>query len=98
MTDTLEYYRKNADAFFSKTSRVDMSALYQMFLARVPAGGLLVDAGCGSGRDINAFRQLGYRVRAFDACPELAILARRHTGQEVVVRSFADVDELDLYD
>jgi ubiquinone/menaquinone biosynthesis C-methylase UbiE len=42
-----------------------MAPLYTRFLARIPAGGHILDAGCGSGRDALAFRKLGYAVTAF---------------------------------
>ncbi len=98
MADTLSYYRENAARFFAATVDVDMTELYAPFLARIPAGGLLLDAGCGSGRDSRAFLARGYRVRAFDACPELAALAATHLGSAVEVRRFEDVDEENCYD
>lgn len=95
---TLQYYNKNAAKFFQQTVDVDMSALHERFLRCVPAGGTILDAGCGSGRDGKAFLAQGYRVVAFDASPELAVLATEFLGQPVAVRTFAEVDEVDAYD
>ena len=67
MTNTLDYYNRNADSFFESTACVDMSPLYERFLALVGPQGTILDAGCGSGRDAKAFRDLGYQVSAFDA-------------------------------
>ena len=72
MPDTVAYYNDNAEAFFSDTAGVDMSDLHRRFLQGIPEGGLILDAGCGSGRDSKAFLGSQYRVRAFDASPELA--------------------------
>ena len=89
---TTAYYAKNAQGFFTETVAVDMEPLYERFLPRLPAGGHILDAGCGSGRDCRAFIQRGYRVTAFDASPELARLARRHIGQDVLVMRLEEMD------
>lgn len=96
--DTLAWYATNAARFFADTVDVDLSALHDSFLAHVPDGGLILDAGCGAGRDAKVFLARGYRVAAFDASPELARLASEHLGQAVAVRSFDEVDERDCYD
>ena len=98
MQRTLDYYDANAQAFFADTAGVDMSALHARFLAGLPAKGLILDAGCGSGRDSKAFIARGYRVRAFDAAAELCRLAEAHIGQPVQLRRFDEVDEIATYD
>lgn len=92
------YYDRNATDFFSSTVSVDMSPLYQRFLASLPQGAAILDAGCGSGRDALAFSNLGFQVTAFDASPKLARLASEYCGFEVSVRRFSDVNEVDSYD
>ena len=93
-----DYYDQNAYLFFSNTVGVDMSPLYDRFLASVPAGSRVLDAGCGSGRDAKAFASRGFEVVAFDASPELARLASVHCGFDVATRTFDDVDDVDAYD
>lgn len=90
MTNTLDYYNRNADSFFESTARVDMSPLYERFLALVGPQGTILDAGCGSGRDAKAFKDLGYQVSAFDASEELARRAEEYVGITVDVLSFTD--------
>src|SRR3989338_26610 len=98
LSDTHSYYEQNAEQFFAETVGVDMGLLYARFLASIPVGGFILDAGCGSGRDARAFALRGYRIAAFDASPALAALASEHLGQPVQVRTFAEVAELSLYD
>ena len=98
MTSTLSYYNQNATTFFTNTISVDMSVLHDRFLSAVSAGGNVLDAGCGSGRDSKVFLDRGYRVTAFDASHELARLAEEHTGLQVQVRSFIDIKEQACYD
>lgn len=99
MTDaTLAYYEAMAADFARETLAVDMSALYASFLARVPAGGAILDAGCGAGRDAHAFAQAGYRVTAFDASPALVARARAFTGLAVTCQRFEDVHWISCFD
>jgi superfamily II DNA or RNA helicase/SAM-dependent methyltransferase len=98
MTDTVGYYNRNAARYVAETVGVDLSALRERFLAQIPTGGFILDAGCGSGRDSLAFLQQGYRVRAFDAAPEIARLAAEGIGQPVQVQRFDELDERAAYD
>ena len=74
LIDTVAYYDIHAEPFFSDTQNVDMAPLQQRFLARLPVGAHILDAGCGSGRDSKAFQEQGYRVTAFDASSRLVEL------------------------
>jgi superfamily II DNA or RNA helicase/HKD family nuclease len=98
LSDTHDYYERNARRFFEETVAVEMDELHERFLAPIPAGGHLLDAGCGSGRDARAFLARGYRVSAFDASPALAQLAGEHLGQPVAVCRFAEFEGEALYD
>jgi len=98
MTDTVGYYNRHAAEYVTNTANVDLSALRDRFLAQIPNGGFILDAGCGSGRDSAAFLQQGYRVRAFDAAPEIARHAAERIGQPVQVQRIEGIDERAAYD
>lgn len=98
MTNSLNYYDRHAADYFADTVLVDMSSLHQRFLVHVPKGGLILDAGCGSGRDTKAFADEGFRVVAFDGSARLADLAATHTRCPVEFRQFSDVTEQTCYD
>mgnify|MGYP001082761996 CR=1 FL=1 len=87
----VDYYEQNAVAFFTETVNVDMTRLYRCFLSRLPKRSLILDAGCGSGRDAKAFTNLGHRVIAFDASRNLASLAETHLGRPVQCLRFQDI-------
>lgn len=95
---TLRYYENHAEQFCQDTLNVDMSALYDHFLPNLPDGALILDAGCGSGRDSKAFKDRGYRVVAFDASLALVERARAHTGLPVAHRTFTEINETASYD
>lgn len=98
MSRSIRYYDSHATQFAEGTLGVDMSDLHRRFLTYVPANGLILDAGCGAGRDSKAFLQAGFRVRAFDASAELVRLAQAHSGHPVELRRFEDVEERSCYD
>lgn len=93
-----DYYQQNAQRFFDETVDVDMSAVYQPFLALLKPGARILDAGCGSGRDTKAFSELGYVVDAFDASAELAERAERLIGRPVEVMRFQELTAVEHYD
>ncbi|MFQ2156295.1 class I SAM-dependent methyltransferase [Aeromonas hydrophila] len=61
------------------------SAARQSFLALLPPGAHLLEAGCGEGDDLYFFRQQGLVVTAFDARLAQARVASRRSGQPVRV-------------
>lgn len=92
MTDkNVEYYDKNADSFFAGSINADMSDDRQRFLNYIPAGGRILDAGCGSGRDSRAFLDAGYEVVAFDASEEMRKRASEYIGRDVLDLRFEDI-------
>jgi SAM-dependent methyltransferase len=89
--NNVEYYNKNADSFFTGSVNADMAEDREAFLAYVPDGGKILDAGCGSGRDSKAFLDAGYDVVAFDASREMRIRASEYIGREVLDLRFEDI-------
>src|SRR5690625_820489 len=82
----MEYYNNNAQAFADATLHIDMSALYAPFLQHLPPKPRVLDAGCGAGRDANAFTQMGFTVEAFDASEALVHIAKQQ-GEFIVERN-----------
>jgi SAM-dependent methyltransferase len=93
-----DYYEDNAARYFEATRETDMGPLRFRFLAHLPAGGRILDAGCGSGRDSRAFLADGYAVVAFDGSAALAELAGPYIGRPVEVRTFSEVDWHEAFD
>jgi len=95
---TIDYYNQNADQFVASTCYVAMEELYKPFINRLPDCALILDLGCGSGRDSLAFKKLGYQVEAIDYSEELVAKAKQLTGINVRQQSFYELDEQDKYD
>jgi superfamily II DNA or RNA helicase/HKD family nuclease/SOS-response transcriptional repressor LexA len=98
VSDTLDYYENNAEAFIDTTFNVSMDEVYQEFLPAIPEAGHILDAGCGSGRDALYFSKLGFQVSAFDGSAAIAALASQKTGLGVEHRLFSQIVENHSYD
>lgn len=98
MSSTIDYYNQNAQAFIASSIDADVRDLYDKFLPDIPAGGRILDAGCGTGRDTLAFRDLGYLVDAFDASEEMVKHSRSLTGVDVKLDTFMSFDSEADYD
>jgi cyclopropane fatty-acyl-phospholipid synthase-like methyltransferase len=98
MSETLNYYNENSEAFINNTRDVDFSDTQNLFMDLVPHGGTILDFGCGSGRDAKCFLDHGYVVDATDGSKELCISASKFTGIEVKHMLFQDLDEHNKYD
>ncbi|MBL0559920.1 class I SAM-dependent methyltransferase [Aeromonas hydrophila] len=81
------------------TSSADpWSAARQSFLALLPPGAHLLEAGCGEGDDLCFFRQQGLVVTAFDARLAQARVASRRSGQPVRVCRIEQLRSVVPYD
>ena len=98
MSDTLDYYNKNAASFFNNTAEVNMGTIQKKFLSYLPEGSFILDLGCGSGRDTKLFHDNGYRVEAMDGSEEMCKLAAKETGLQVKHVLFSDFHEENKYD
>lgn len=96
--DTLAYYERNAEQFAKGTVEVDFAETQNRFLDKLEAGSLILDFGCGSGRDTKYFLERGYRVEAIDGSAELCRMASAYTGIEVRRMLFQELCAEDTYD
>ena len=95
---TIDYYNQNADAFTEATLYVDMDNLYKPFFKELPVSALILDIGCGSGRDTLVFKNKGYQVDALDYSEALVKRAAQLTGVAVKQQSFYEIEAYDEYD
>ena len=95
---TLTYYNTNAHRFTSDTLNVEFSNIQDSFLAQLPPGALILDFGCGSGRDSRYFLQKGYRVEACDGSEEMVKASTRNAGIPVKKMLFSELNEENRYD
>lgn len=95
---TIEYYNKTAQAFYDRSIHADLSYAYNAFLPLLPAGGHILDAGCGVGRDVKYFLEKGYQVTAFDGSHEMVAYAERESGHPIQQLLFQDMTFRSVFD
>ncbi len=95
---TLDYYNNNAHSFTTDTLDVEFSDIQDRFLTELQPGALILDFGCGSGRDSRYFLQKGYRVEACDGSEEMVKTATQNAGIPVKQMLFSELDEQEQYD
>ncbi len=96
--DTLDYYNLNAYDYFNNSLDANMSEVYKRFLFYLKDKDLILDFGCGSGRDSKYFLDNGYNVDSVDGSEELCKLATKYLNKEVICMKFEDLDVVDKYD
>ncbi len=95
---TLDYYNTNTTSFVESTQSVQMTEAWNRFTSKLQKSSLILDFGCGSGRDTKYFLENGYQVEAIDGSEELCKVASKFTGVTVKKQLFADLNENQKYD
>jgi SAM-dependent methyltransferase len=95
---TNRYYLDNATDYANRTIDADMSLLHNQFLARLPKGGTILDAGCGSGRDLKVFIDRGYQACGIDASASLVEISKRYSGAKCTIGRIEEVADISRYD
>ena len=87
---TLEHYDQNAQAFWEGARDHDVSQNISALLQyiEVPPPFELLDVGCGPGRDLMAFKQLGHRATGVEGAKQLADMAQSYSGCDVLHQNF----------
>ena len=98
MDKTIEYYNRQSAQFTQDTVNVEFTDIQDGFLKYLKEGSLILDFGCGSGRDSRYFLQKGYLVEASDGSEAMVETASRNTGLPVRHMLFQELDENEKYD
>jgi SAM-dependent methyltransferase len=91
--ETLRHYEREAEAFWQGTRDHDVSQNIAALLRHLPDDGChtILDLGCGPGRDLATFRDLGHEAVGLDGARAFVEMARAHTGCEVLLQDFLDM-------
>ena len=95
---TLEYYNRNAADFTAATLNVDFQENQNRFLKMLNRGDLILDFGCGGGRDSKYFLSRNYKVSAIDGSKEMCRLASEYAKIYVKNIEYKDFSDTSIYD
>ena len=89
---TIAEYQSTAEDFRLGTWNHDVSQNRNALIAAMPKNpGRILDFGCGPGRDLMAFKTLGYEAIGLDATPAFVAMAQQITGCEVWQQNFLNL-------
>ncbi len=94
---TLRHYDDGARSFWAGTRDHDVSQNVEALIRHLPGPPpqTILDLGCGPGRDLAVFRDLGYVAVGLDGAEEFVRMAREHSGCEVLQQDFLELDLAD---
>ena len=91
---TLEHYNQRAGEFFEGTRAHDVSQNIAALLEQIDSGPpcAILDFGCGPGRDLKTFSDLGHLAVGLDGAAQFVEMARAYSGCEVWQQDFLQLD------
>lgn len=91
---TLAHYEANAERFWEGTKDHDVAQNRAAFLDAIEGAPpfVILDLGCGPGRDLAYFRSLGHEAVGLDGCHAFCEMARAHSGCEVLEQDLLALD------
>ena len=87
---TLDHYEQRAEQFWEGTRDHDVAQNIAALLDHIEGAPPLVilDLGCGPGRDLKTFTDRGHRAIGLEGAPRFAAMARAYSGCEVWEQDF----------
>jgi SAM-dependent methyltransferase len=94
--DTIAFYQARAPHWVFHSGE-HCSHQLDAFLDRLPAGGTVLELGCGSGRDADHIRKRGFVIDATDGTPALVKRANEAFNLGARVMAFHELEARDAY-
>ena len=94
---TLNFYAAEAPDYHAR-SKAGINCDLPAFLERLAAGSLILELGCGCGRDAAYMEAQGFLVEPTDGVPAMAALAEQRLGRPVRIMRFEELTATSAYD
>lgn len=92
-TNTIHHYESSPQAFWEGTKDHDVSQNIDAFFRNLPKiSSVVLDFGCGPGRDIKSLTKRGLKTIGLDGCPDFCQMAREYSKQDVWQQNFIHLD------
>lgn len=98
MKETIDYYNTHADWYYWTTVAVDVDKMRIKFASYLPPEASIIDMGCGSGRDVMAFSNMGHRAIGLDASEKMVELARERLEIQAITADMSSWTAGEPYD
>lgn len=85
-TKSHAWYDANPEVFAAGVDRLDTSADRRRFLSKLRGERRVLDVGCGTGRDLEAFVPAGCKVAGLDPSAAMLDLCRRRLPEGTPLR------------
>ena len=89
---TLSHYNEHADSFWSGTKDHDVSQNRDALLEHIGKPSRILDFGCGPGRDLKVFSDLGHKAIGLEGAERFVEFARQYSGCEVWHQDFLSLE------
>ena len=91
---TLEHYNQNAEGFFAGTIDHDVNQNINSLLSYIEGNApfKILDVGCGPGRDLKVFVELGHVAVGLEGADRFVDMAQAYSGCEVWYQDFLELD------
>jgi SAM-dependent methyltransferase len=91
---TLEHYSDDPLAFWEGTREHNVTQNINALLNQIDSDFpyTILDFGCGPGRDLKSFKELGHKVYGLEGCEEFCRMAEEYSACEVYKQNFIDID------
>ncbi|MBI4523940.1 MAG: class I SAM-dependent methyltransferase [Deltaproteobacteria bacterium] len=91
---TLQHYDQHAEEFWEGTRDHDVSQNIEALLRSIEGDPpfTILDFGCGPGRDLRVFSELGHIAAGLEGSARFVVMARAYSGCEVWQQDFLKLD------
>ena len=91
---TIAHYENNAESFRVGTKDHDVSQNIAAFLGALPKDKKLdiLDFGCGPGRDVNVFKEMGHRPTGLDGSKEFCKMTQQLSNCPILNQRFLHLE------
>ena len=91
---TLDHYNQNAEGFFAGTIDHDVEQNINSLLSHIEGNApfKILDLGCGPGRDLKVFVELGHVAVGLEGADRFVDMAQAYSGCEVWYQDFLELD------
>ena len=98
MNSTIQYYNEHAEEYFKETIDINIEDFRKKFISLLPKNAKIIDIGCGSGRDVKAFSEMGYNAIGLDIAENLSATAKQHLNIDIIYENMINWKSSEPFD